>query len=62
MTKQIKFVKTKLDKLPHPIGKRPAKYFAADCEGLAIFVQPQPSLKKTYMAHWSTVSYDSNGK
>ena len=60
--KTIKFTPAKLASLKHPTGKNPDKWFDAACEGLAIFVQPQPSLKKSYYAHWSTATIGEDGK
>jgi hypothetical protein len=37
--KHLKFTKTSLEKLPHPVGKRPVRYFATNCTALCIFVQ-----------------------
>jgi hypothetical protein len=61
-TKTIKFTPAKLAGLKHPTGKRPDKWFDAGCEGLAIFVQPEPSLKKSYYTHWGIVSIGEEGK
>jgi len=61
-TKTIKFTPAKLASLKHPEGKNPDKWFDAGCEGLAIFVHPEPSLKKSYYAHWSTSTIGEDGK
>jgi len=62
MTKKIKFTKTKLESLKHPIGKQPDKWYDLGTEGLAVHVQPQPSLKISYYASWSTVTVGADGK
>ena len=53
--KRIKFTKTNLEKIPHPTGKTPVRYFATNCSHLWIRVQPQPSLVKSYYAQWSKI-------
>ena len=53
--KRIKFTKTNLEKIPHPTGKTPVRYFATNCSHLCIRVQPQPSLVKSYYAQWSKI-------
>jgi len=60
--KTIKFTPAKLAGLKHPTGTHPEKWFDAGCEGLAIFVQPEPSLKKSYYAHWSKATIGKDGK
>ena len=60
--KTIKFAPTKLAGLKHPIGTRPEKWFDVWCEGLAIFVQPEPLLKKSYYAHRSKATIGKDGK
>ena len=60
--KRIKFTKTNIEKLPHPEnGKREDKYFASNCSHLCIVVQPQPSLKKSYYAHWGKIIIQPDG-
>ena len=60
--KRIKFTKTNIEKLPHPEeGKREVKYFASNCSHLCIVVQPQPSLKKSYYAHWGKIIMQPDG-
>ena len=59
--KRLKFTKTSLEKLPHPIGKRPVRYFATNCSHLCILVQPQPSLVKSYYAHWGKIILKPDG-
>ena len=49
MSKQFKFTKAALEKLKHPIGDREERWYDLACEGLACYVQPQPSLKNHYM-------------
>ena len=61
MTKRnIKFTKAALENIRHTDQLQ--KYYDKSCEGLACFIQPQPSLNKSYYAHWSTVTYDATGK
>ena len=62
MSKQFKFTKAALEKLKHPIGDREDRWYDLACEGLACYVQPQPSLKKSLYACWSTISYGKDGK
>ena len=62
MRKKIKFTKAKIDNLLHPDGKREDKWYDLTCEGLVVFVQPQPSLTKSYYANWSTIAYSKDGK
>ena len=59
---RVKLTKAKIESLKHPIGKHPSKHFDLLCEGHAVFVMPQPSLKKAHYAHWSTLTYDTAGK
>ena len=60
--KRKKFTKTNLEKLPHPTGKTPVRYFATNCSHLCIRVQPQPSLVKSYYAQWSKIIMQADGK
>ena len=62
MKKTIKFTPAKLTSLKHPIGKHPDKWYDSGCTGLAVFVMPQPSLKISYYASWSVVTYGADGK
>ena len=60
--KRIKFTKTNIEKLHHPEnGKRESKYFASNCSHLCISVQPKPSLKKSYYAHWGKIIMQPDG-
>ena len=59
--KRIKFTKTNLEKLQHPTGKIPDRYFASNCSGLCIFVQPQPSLNKSYYGSFSKIIIQPDG-
>jgi len=62
MKTRVKLTKAKIESLKHPVGKHPSKHFDLLCEGHAVFVMPQPSLKKAHYAHWSTLTYDATGK
>ena len=62
MKKTIKFTPAKLASLKHPISKQPEKWYDLGCDGLAVFVMPQPSLKISYYASWSVVTYGADGK
>jgi len=62
MKKRIKFTAAKLANLKHPIGKQPEKWYDLTCDGLAVFVMPQPSLTKVYYVPWSVVTYGADGK
>ena len=53
MSKRIKFTLAKLVSLKNPISKQPDKWYDSGCEGLAVFVMPQPSLTKVFYASWS---------
>ena len=59
--KRIKFTKTNLEKIPHPTGETPVRYFVSNCSGLCIFVQPQPSLNKSYYGSFSKIIMQPNG-
>ena len=59
--KRKKFTKTNLEKIPHPTGKTPVRYFATNCSHLCIRVQPQPSLVKSYYAQWSKIIMQPDG-
>jgi len=61
MNKTIKFTAAAIAKLKHPTGKRSVKWYASNLEGLCVQVMPQPSLKISYYAHWSTISYNTDG-
>jgi len=58
--KAIKFTKQNLDKIKHTDKLR--KIFSSDCSGLCMFVQPSPSLNKSFYAHWSVIRYRKDGK
>ena len=58
--RNIKFTKTSLENIKHT--EQLQKYYDKSCEGLACFIHPEPSLNKSYYAHWSTVTYDAAGK
>ena len=60
ITKSIRFTKAKLDALKHT--DKIQKYFDLTCEGLCIFVQPQPSLTKSFYAHFGVKSISDDGK
>ena len=60
--KRIKATKTNIEKLHHPTGKTPDKYFASNCSGLCIIVQPEPSLVKSFYGHWSKIIIQPDGK
>ena len=62
MKKTIKFTPAKLASLKHPISKQPEKWYDLGCDGLAVFVMPQPSLTKVFYASWSVVTYGADGK
>ena len=59
MKKSIIFTKHNLEKIEHT-GKL-QKYFATNYPSLCLFVQPYPSLNKSYYAHWSVVRYKKDG-
>jgi len=58
--KAIKFTKQNLDKLKH--GEKMKRIFSSDCPSLSVAVHPEPSLNKSYYAHWSVVRYAKDGK
>ena len=58
--KAIKFSKANLDKLKHE--KKKKKIFSSDCPNLCVVVHPEPSLNKSFYAHWSVVRYAEDGK
>ena len=61
--KRIKVTKTNIEKLHHPEnGEREDKYFASNCSGLCIVVQPEPSLVKSYYGHWGKITLRADGK
>ena len=60
--KRIKATKTNIEKLEHPTGKKPDRYFATNCSALCIFVQPQPSLNKSYYGSFGKVIMQPDGK
>ena len=60
--KRIKFTKTNIEKLEHPTGKKPDRYFASNCSALCIFVQPQPSLNKSYYGSFGKITMQPDGK
>lgn len=60
--KRIKFTKTNIEKLQHPTGKKPDKYFASNCSALCLVVQPQPSLVKSYYGSFSKTIIGPDGK
>ena len=59
--KRIKVTKTNIEKLHHPTGKTPDKYFASNCSGLCVIVQPEPSVVKSYYGHWSKIILQPDG-
>ncbi len=58
--KAIKFTKQNLDKIKN--GEKMKRIFSSDCPSLCIVVQPEPSLNKSFYAHWSVVRYAKDGK
>ena len=60
--KRIKFTKTNIEKLEHPTGKTPDRYFASNCSALCVFVQPQPSLVKSYYGSFGKTTIGLDGK
>ena len=60
--KRIKATKTNIEKLEHPTGKKPDRYFASNCSALCIFVQPQPSLVKSYYGSFGKIIIQLDGK
>jgi len=56
----IKFTKQNLDKIKHTDELQ--KIFSSDCSGLCMFIQPSPSLNKSFYAHWSVTRYRKDGK
>ena len=60
--KRIKATKTNIEKLEHPTGKKPDRYFATNCSALCIFVQPQPSLNKSYYGSFGKTIIGPDGK
>ncbi len=60
--KRIKFTKTNIEKLEHPTGKKPDRHFATNCSALCIFVQPQPSLNKSYYGSFGKTIIGPDGK
>ena len=60
--KRLKFTKTNIEKLQHPEhGERGERYFASNCSHLCIVIQPKPSLKKSYYAHWGKIIINPDG-
>ncbi len=62
MRKRIKFTKTNIEKLEHPTGKKPDRHFATNCSALCVFVQPQPSLNKSYYGSFRKTTIGLDGK
>ena len=62
MNKSLKFTAAAIAKLKHPVGSTPTKWYDKNLEGLCVKVMPQPSLKISYYAHWSTITFDKDGK
>ena len=60
--KRIKATKTNIEKLEHPTGKKPDRYFASNCSALCIFVQPQPWLVKSYYGSFGKIIIQPDGK
>ncbi len=60
--KRIKFTKTNIEKLKHPTGNRPDKYFASNCPALAVVVQAEPSLVKSYYGSFGKIITLPDGK
>ena len=60
ITKSIRFTKAKLDSLKHTDKQQ--KFFDLTCEGLALFIYPEPSLTKSFYAHWSGKTTGPDGK
>jgi len=60
--KRLKFTKTNLEKLPHPeSGARETRYFATNCTGLCVVVQPQPSLNKSFYGSFGKIIMKPDG-
>jgi|TARA_R100001594_G_scaffold16849_1_gene34648 hypothetical protein len=59
MKKSIKFTKQNLEKIKHT--DKLQKYYSTNYPSLCLFVQPEPSLNKSYYAHWSVVRYKKDG-
>ena len=62
MNKSLKFTAAAIAKLKHPVGSTPTKWYDKNLEGLCVKVMPQPSLKISYYARWSTITFDKDGK
>ena len=60
ITKSIRFTKAKLDSLKHTDKQQ--KFFDLTCEGLALFIYPEPSHTKSFYAHWSVKTTGPDGK
>ena len=59
MKKSIKFTKQNIEKIKHT--DKLQKYYSTNYPSLCLFVQPEPSLNKSYYAHWSVVRYKKDG-
>ena len=58
--KSIKFTKAKLQSIKHT--DKLQKFFDLQCQGLCIFVQPEPTLNKSFYANWGVSKIDADGK
>ena len=59
MKKSIKFTKRNIEKIKHT--DKLEKYFATNYSSLCLFVQPYPSLNKSFYADWSVIRYKKDG-
>jgi len=59
ISKSIRFTKASLEKIKHT--DKLQKFFDLTCEGLCIYIQPLPSLTKSYYAHWGMKSIKEDG-
>jgi hypothetical protein len=59
ISKSIRFTKASLEKIKHT--DKLQKFFDLTCEGLCIYIQPLPSLTKSYYAHWGLKSIKEDG-
>ena len=58
--RSIKFTKAKLQSLKHT--DKLQKFFDLQCQGLCLFVQPAPSLNKSFYGNWGLGKIDAEGK
>ena len=55
--RSIKFTKAKLQSLKHT--DKLQKFFDLQCQGLCLFVQPAPSLNKSFYGNWGLGKIDA---